>query len=89
MFEALGHMCILKDEEKAEEEGKHFDRFINFLSMLRSRAPKSKEEQRETQEYFDELKSKLPAPPAPKYEWDFDLLEKYAAKQNVDLEKEG
>lgn len=82
-------MCILKDEEKAEEEGKHFDRFINFLSMLRSRAPKSKEEQRETQEYFDELKSKLPAPPAPKYEWDFDLLEKYAAKQNVDLEKEG
>jgi len=89
LFEALGHMCILKDEEKAEEEGKHFDRFINFLSMLRSRAPKSKEEQRETQEYFDELKSKLPAPPAPKYEWDFDLLEKYAAKQNVDLEKEG
>lgn len=81
-------MCILKDQDKAEEEEKHFDRFINFLSMLRSRTPKSKEEQKETQEYFNELKSKLPQPPAPTFDWDFDALDKYTAKQNEELLKD-
>ncbi|AUO14801.1 hypothetical protein [Priestia megaterium] len=33
LMEALGHMCLLKDEEEAKRDEKEIERFINFRSM--------------------------------------------------------
>lgn len=88
-MEALGHMCLLKDKEKAEEVKGHVDRYIHFLSLVRSHPPQSKEDQQKQQEFMKTLEAKLPQPPVPKFEWDFEAIKRRTAKQNAKLQKGG
>lgn len=83
LLEALGHMCILKDEEEAKEKREHADRYFSFISKLYSHPPESlNEKMRKGQtEFFEELRSKLPSAPTPQFDWDFSIIEENTKEQ--------
>ncbi len=76
-------MCILKDEDEAKEMREHGDRYFSFMSLLYGHPPEklNKDMQKGQKEFFEELRSKLPAPPTPKFDWDFSLIQQHTKEQ--------
>lgn len=89
LMEALGHMCMLKEKEKAEEIKEASDRYIHFLSMMYAHPTDDKKMAEGRREFVDSLRAKLPKPPPKKYEWNFDAIDQHTAKQNANLQKGG
>lgn len=83
LMEALGHMCISKDEEEARNKKDEVDRYINFLSMVHSHPTEGKEAARAREEFMKMIKPKDKNTQRTEkpFEWDHDLIERRKLKQ--------
>lgn len=82
LMEALGHMCMLKDEEEAERERKDLDYYIRYktLEVFHPVDRKDAETANARRKFEESLTprsmkkgNKQLAPPKPKeFKWDFE-----------------
>lgn len=77
LMEALGHMCLLKDEEENKKNVAEMNRYLEFLAMVHANPPQDNKQAKAREAFERNIKPKaIQKMQEPKKETDIELLRK-------------